>query len=142
LPELPTGSGLPNRELFAAELLQPEHVQAQATAAQRQYPHHSARRSLGSSSATNSSTTGLTMSGLQQELSGIKNKVTDAEHRHSKATIIAAATIGSLLLATLLGCAGALIYNKFVASQHSARKKGPKLPYYDADRLLGDAAGM
>lgn len=111
----------------------------------QRYPHHSTRlvrRGLGSSSSRNSTTTGLTMSGLQQELSGIKDKVAGAEHRHSKATIIAAATIGSLLLATLLGCAGALIYSKFVASQHSARKKGQKLPYYDADRLLGDAAGL
>jgi hypothetical protein len=83
------------------------------------------------------------MSGLKEELSGIKDKVKDAEHRHSKATTIVAATIGSFLLAILLGCAGMLAYSRFKRSQHTGRRKGQGAnPYYDAGRLLGDPAGL
>lgn len=133
---LHAGMGLPNRELFE------DHSKPQNKVnSTKPTPTLQNTRVISRNTATNS-TAGLTMSGLKEELSGIKDKVKDAEHRHSKATVIAAATIGSLLLAVLLGCAGMLAYNRFVSSQHG-RKKGPtKNPYYDADRLLGDPTGL
>lgn len=86
------------------------------------------------------------MSGLKDELSSLKEKMEEKEHQHSKATIAAAATIGSLLLLAVVACAGALVYRRFVSSQHTGHKKGQadKLPYYnyDDDKLLADAAAM
>jgi hypothetical protein len=66
------------------------------------------------------------------------------EHRHSKGTIAAAATIGSLLLVSAVGCAGMWAYRRFVRSQHTGNKRSraDKMQYYDADRLLGDPAGL
>jgi hypothetical protein len=94
--------------------------------------------------AAGSNSTGLTVSGLKDELGQIKDKVKDEEERHSKATTAAAATIGCLLLLGAIGCAGVLIYRRLVRSQHSSQKKSraDKLPYYDADRLLGDPPGL
>jgi len=115
---------------------------------ERSLPEATANITRNSPEATSSNTTSsdLTMSGLKDELSSLKEEMEEREHQHSKATIAAAATIGSLLLLAVLACAGVLVYRRFVSSQHTGHKKGraDKLPYYnyDDDKLLADAAGM
>jgi hypothetical protein len=125
------GLGYPNRELF-------EDVSKPSAAPQRP------SGSPAPGSTPSNSSAGLTMSGLKEELGAMKDKAHDYEHRHSKATIAAAATIGSLLLVSAVGCAGMWAHRRFVRSQHTGNKRSraDKMPYYDADRLLGDPAGL
>lgn len=135
------GLGLPNRELFQDDSKPLVPQKAAAAVSQRNSRVLRLTRTSTNSAATNE--TGLTMSGLKEELSGIKDRVKDTEHRHSKATIAVAATLGSLLLVTAVGCAGMLICRRFVTSQHCQRKgRNDRAQHYDVDRLLGDPAGL
>lgn len=134
------GLGLPNGELFMdtspARMLRQSSLNA---------TQPTSKSDITSTSTSNTTGSGLTMAGLQEELSGMKDELKEKEEEHSKATIAVAATIGSLLLVAALAFAGALIYRRFVRSQHTGnnrKNRTDKLPYYDADRLLGDAAGL
>lgn len=87
----------------------------------------------------------MTLAGLQQELAQKEAQLKQAEARHSKATIAVAATLGSLLLLGLTGCAGMFVYRRFVASTHASRSSrggGSRYYHYDADRLLDDSAAL
>lgn len=82
------------------------------------------------------------MSGLTEELKEKAAALRDGDHRHSKATIAVAATLGSLLLGGMVALAGLLVWRRFQNSQHARKTVAAKLPYYDADRLLGDSVGL
>jgi hypothetical protein len=133
--------GLPNRELFQDDSKPPAPQKAAAAPSLQKAGVLQLNKGSKNAAATNA--TGLTMAGLQQELGGLKEKMKDTEHRHSKATKAVAATLGSLLLLGAVGFAGMLIWQRFAASQHNQRKShNDKAQYYDADRLLGDPAGL
>lgn len=87
----------------------------------------------------------MTLSGLHEELEDKTHTLEELEGRHSRATVAAAATIGAVLLAALVACAGVLVWRRFRASQHTRSRSGGggagKRYLYDADRLLGDSAG-
>lgn len=137
-----TGLGLPHRELFSDAVDLQSIIPSNHTV-NKVVLDSSSRSSIGNTTTTGSSSGGLTVSGLKEELSNLEDKVNDVEQRHRKGHLVAAATIGSLLLLIAVGCAGMLVYRRFVNSQHARkRSKADRLPYYDEDRLLGDAAGV
>jgi hypothetical protein len=97
--------------------------------------------------ATNSTTAPSNISKLTSIEQKVKEDLHEFEQHHGKATVAAAATIGTLLLFGMLSCAVYLVYRRFLNARHAGTKKkkpwdDPARKYYEADKVFGDSPGM
>lgn len=67
----------------------------------------------------------------------IKDEIAEVEKPRSKAQIAVAATFGSLILGSMVGCAGYLLLKRHRAKQRAAAQRRDGAAYAHADRIFG-----
>lgn len=104
-------------------------------------------RKLFSNSSSPSPSPNITSPSPSPPPESLKTKIEEeARHiEHNKAETAVAAVLGALLLGSMFGCVGYLLYRRFVvakAGHVAAQRRTDRAAYYNADREFGDGADL